>query len=127
MKITEGQLRKVVRSVLISENMFSKLGAKLGFDSKEVNELLGFLKKSHDRGKDLLDQIDSGKEKSVEEVREHFEELYKLMEKLKKAIKDKGMSSRQKVFVDGALKRASAVHDELEMVHGIELRDRQGR
>lgn len=127
MKITEGQLRKVVRSVLISENMFSKLGAKLGFDSKEVNELLGFLKKSHDRGKDLLDQIDSGEEKSVEEVREHFEELYKLMEKLKKAIKDKGMSSRQKVFVDGALKRASAVHDELEMVHGIELRDRQGR
>ena len=127
MKITEGQLRKVVRSVLISENMFSKLGAKLGFDSKEVNELLGFLKKSHDRGKDLLDQIDSGKEKSVEEIREHFEELYKLMEKLKKAIKDKGMSSRQKVFVDGALKRASAVHDELEIVHGIELRDRQGR
>ena len=127
MKITEGQLRKVVRSVLISENMFSKLGAKLGFDSKEVNELLGFLKKSHDRGKDLLDQIDSGEEKSVEEVREHFEELYKLMEKLKKAIKDKGMSSRQKVFVDGALKRASAVYDELEMVHGIEIRDRQGR
>ena len=127
MKITEGQLRKVVRSVLISEDMFSRLGAKLGFDSKEVNELLGFLKKSHDRGKDLLDQIDSGKEKSVEEIREHFEELYKLMEKLKKAIKDKGMSSRQKVFVDGALKRASAVHDELEIVHGIELRDRQGR
>ena len=46
MKITEGQLRKVVRSVLISENMFSRLGAKLGFDSKEVNELLAFLKKS---------------------------------------------------------------------------------
>ena len=127
MKITESQLRKVVRNALLNENMFSKLGAKLGFDSKEVNEILGYLKKSHKRGKDLLDQIESGEEKTVEEIREHFESIYKLMEKLKKAVKDKGITSKQKVFVDGVLKRASAVHDELEMEHSIALKERQGR
>ena len=127
MKISRSQIRKIVRSTLINENFLSKLGAKFGFDTKEVNQFIGHLKKSHARGKDLLDQIESGEEKSVEEIREHFESIYELMEKLKKAVEEEGMTSRQKVFVDGILKRASAVHDELEMEYSIALEDRQGR
>tara|TARA_R110002060_G_scaffold6604_3_gene10042 strand:- start:4817 stop:5200 length:384 start_codon:yes stop_codon:yes gene_type:complete len=119
MKITKKQLRRIIKEVVLKENVFQRFGSKLGMETKAVNEYLGYLKKQYDLANEMNKNLESGdKDYSAKDIREMFESLHELVGKLTKAVKDEGSNKKQEVLVTRVVKRTKTLIDSLEMEHG---------